>query len=264
MMHTFIEILTTIFHICLWLIIIAIAAYLLWGFLTKPKWRKFVRNLCLFIANWIAKKFSLIKEKQGKKGSNIKKGPQTTLKDPPPVSQPKDELRIEHRLHTIEEQLTTITSQLNLLSKIDKQLIGMNRQIELLKEMMKQEQTTTPSVSIKATDTPHPMETRRTYYVSTPSMINPVRFFQEDLSDRPANHLFCIDIIDGENGEIDVVSDPDVAGKLLSTLSFQQNIIEICEKKASPATAIGVLSKGKLIQIGGGWQLTEKIKIKII
>lgn len=266
-MQTITKILIFVYHAVLWAIAIAILGYLAWGLLTKPKWRKNVRTAWHNISKWAIKKARNISSKTSTKEKDVKKAKQEAPSHIySPKSPPKDVPLSEKQIVSIESKLEGIARQLEELYNIKHHLDLLTSQVERLGQAV-EELKEQPSTISATTSTPVSVKkplTRRTYYVSAPSLINPVRFRHEDLSDHPGNHFFSIDAIDGESGEIDVVSDPDIAEKLLSTLAFQNNIVEVTEKTTGTATAIGVLEKGKLAWEDGLWRLTEKIKIKII
>ena len=262
-MQTIIKILSFTFHAILWVLVIAIVSYLVWGLLTKPKWRKNAANAWHNISKWIVQKVNNQKTKMDTKEEGIKNvspAPVMVYSPPPP---PRSEQPSNHQLDTIVKELESIVRQLEQLNGIVHQLDFLSTQIERLEEnldqLQKQSKTTVPTKTIQPQK-----KIWRTYYVSAPSMINPVRFRPEDLSDHPGGNFFSIEALDGESGEMDVVSDPDTAEKLLSTLAFQKNIVEVAENTKGSATAICVLEKGKLVWEDGLWLLKERIKIKII
>ena len=268
---TFVKILAFLFHAFLWILTVAIICYLAWGLMTKQKWRKNALNIWRNLSKWVVKKMAIVNVKvEGKKEekkSEKKDEDYVPLHTPSSTPPSRNEQPTEQHLASIERQLEVIASKIEQLHDIPYQLDFLSDQVQNLEQMVKELNNSCLPINQDHMETPMHMEStkvRRTYYVSSPSKINPVCFFPDDLSDKPDRHLFCIDAIDGEEGEMDVVSDPETAETLLSTLAFQKHIVEVIERVNGVATAIGVVEKGKLIWKDGVWQLIKKIKIKII
>lgn len=103
-----------------------------------------------------------------------------------------------------------------------------------------------------------------TYYVTSPSGINPVRFKSESLNAKADMHYYTVHITDDRHAELGLVNDAKVIRTFLSSIAYQQNCVEIVSKPTGVPKQMQILELGQLKRNGNEWILKSKIKIKIV
>lgn len=233
----------------------------------KGKRKKLLISAWLKIVNWIKIIINKTKGKTKKNffGTERKESSHNTQK-PTANSASLDNEEIEKKyqlleqhIHGLNKRLMDLDEKFSLLTIMSGKMETISLQLSELMQKGKEEETKIePQIHHKSIPF-----SRHTRYVSSPSMINPVRFLMEDMHEAISENIFSVDIFSEEEAEIDVVVNPDTEKKILSSLAYHQYVVEIVDMSKGKANGIEVLEKGKLHKQDGVWLLTKKIKIRI-